>query len=789
MRRITLFMLCALFAFASFAKDVSQQQAQKLAGAFLLRTEGAMKAPSKKSLSLKPVYTAVGSDGKNSFYTFNIGSGDGFIIVSADDRAYEILGYSDKGCFEYDNLSPDMKSWLESYSDQISYIRKSNVEAQAPETETGKKSVAPLLGNIQWSQDSPYNDMCPSYDLKTRCASGCVATAMAQVMYYHRWPEKGRGSNTYKPSILGGTSITADFANTTYPWNDMLPVYNAESSKASREAVALLMYHCGVAVNMEYSSSSGATSESVPFALYGYFNYDKGIAYRTRINYSNAEWENIIYDELDNARPIVALGRSSSGGHCFVFDGYDENGLVHVNWGWAGMSNGYFRTTALTPAIQGIGGSDGGYNYDQYIVTGIQPPTDGTDIDVELVSTEGLVPSKETINNGETVNIRLCGMLTNAGWRNNSVEFGLKLTDMEGNIVKVIQNDITGDIELGYQYYCPDFGSVSFGNLDEGSYVLYPVCRAKGSNGAWNRIRDSYVGYPNYIYLTVENGLQKFSYPDYFKLEVNEMTAPETVYSTVPVKVDATIVNSGDVDFFGEVKVSVVNKETKRNVASGETYKLAIKPGCSSDISLISTFSLEPGEYSLTITDDDDRHICEYRDITVMAAPEEAALVEVVERPYFSDNNNVDKNSMDLTAKIICSKGVYGGYLNVYIYNESGTVMEGCLEPQYFFANEGETVDFKFDGVFENGVPGKTYVALLLLSNGTNIQFLTPNEMSLCVFKLSEASSIGETVVENNAPAAIYNINGQRLPSTDLKTAGKGLYIIKQGNKTMKVVK
>lgn len=789
MRRITLFMLCALLAVASFAKDVSQTQALRLAGAFLTHAGGAMKAPLKVSSQLKSAYTAVGSDGKNAFYTFNIGNGDGFIIVSADDRAYQILGYSDTGSFEYDKLSTDMKNWLEGYSDQICYIRKSNSTVKAPETEAGKKAVAPLLGKIQWSQDSPYNDMCPAYDLKTRCATGCVATAMAQVMYYNRWPEKGQGSNTYKPSILGGTAITVDFGNTTYRWNDMLPVYNDESSKASREAVAELMYHCGVATNMEYSSSSGATSEAVPVALFKYFNYDKGIAYRTRVNYSNAEWENIIYNELDNARPIVALGRSSSGGHCFVFDGYDENGLVHVNWGWAGMSNGYFRTTALNPAIQGIGGSDGGYNFDQFIVTGIQPPTDGTDVDVELVSTEGLVPAKETINNGENVNIRLCGMLTNVGWQNVSVEFGLMLTDADGNLVKVVGSDITGDIELGYQYYCPNFENVSLGTLAEGSYILYPVCRAKGSTGAWSRVRDSYIGYPNYIYVTVEDGLQKFSYPDYFKLEVSKMTAPETVYSTVPLKVEATIVNNGDVDYLGDVSLTIVNKETKRQITNGETYKIDLKPGSSIDLTLVDKFALEPGEYSLTITDDDGRRICEYRDFTVKAAPEEAALVEVLERPYFSDNRNVDKNSMDLTAKIRCTKGVYGGYLNVYIYNETGTVMEGCLEPQYFFADEGETVEFKFDGPFENGVPGKEYVALLILSDGTNMQFLTPNELSLCIFRISPTSSISGVETATDAPATIYDINGRRLPATSTTALGKGLYIVKQGNKTVKVVK
>lgn len=745
--------------------------------------------PSAARQQLKSAYTAVGVDGKNSFYTFNIGNGDGFIIVAADDRAYEILGYSDSGSFEYDKLSPDMKSWLEGYSDQISFIRKSNLPSAKADAEATGKAVAPLLGDIRWSQDSPYNDLCPSYGLNSKCATGCVATAMAQVMYYHKWPVTGRGSNTYQPSILGGTSISADFGNTTYPWSDMLPVYDENSSKASCEAVALLMYHCGVAVNMEYSSSSGATSLSVPVALFNYFDYDKGIAYRTRENYGTEEWENIIREELDNGRPMVALGRSSAGGHAFVFDGYDENGLVHVNWGWAGMSNGYFRTTALTPAVQGIGGAEGGYNYDQYLVTGIQPPTEGTETDIELVSTEGLVPSKTTINNGETVDFRLGGMLANVGWQDVSVEFGLMLADAEGNLVKVVGNDVTGDLETGYQYYCPSFGGVSLGTLAEGSYKLYPASRIQGSEGTWTRVRDEYIGYPNYIYVTVEDGQQKFSYPDYFKLGVNTLDVPKTVYSSVPAKVEATIVNNGDVDYLGEVTLSIVNKDTKRNVASGDPYKIDLEPGGSTDLSLVSSFSLEPGEYSLTITDDDGRHICGYSDITVMAAPEETALVEVVERPSFTDNSNVDKYSMDLNAKITCTKGLYGGWLYAYLFNESGAVQEGCLEPQYVLLNEGETIDVKFGGPFENGVPGNTYVALLLLYDGTTYSYLTPNEESLCVFRLAGTSSIGAVEAANGEPVVIYDINGRRLPATDTKALGKGIYIVKRGNKAVKVVK
>lgn len=789
MRKLSFLLFSLLFALSSIAKDISQAQAQRLAEAFMKRSGGAMRAPSVTGAQLKHVYTAVESSGQNSFYTFNVGSDNGYVIVSADDRAYQILGYSDSGSFEYNNLSPEMKGWLESYSEQISYIRKNNLPVAKAETENLGRYVAPLLGDIKWSQDAPYNEMCPAYDINTRCATGCVATAMAQVMYYNRWPEKGRGSNTYSPSILGGMPLTADFGNTTYDWNNMLPTYNSASSKVSRDAVALLMLHCGVSVNMEYYSSSGAGSEPVAPALFNYFNYDKGIAYRTRDRYSNAEWESIIRNELDNGRPMVALGRSSAGGHAFVFDGYDENGLVHVNWGWAGMSNGYFRTTALTPAMQGIGGANGGYNYDQYLITGIQPPAEDTEADVELVSTEGLVPSKMAINNGEKVDFRLCGMIANVGWQDSDAEFGFMLTDDNGNIIRVVETGISGMLQKGYQYSMEPFKDITFGNLEPGRYTLALVCRVTGGRGSWSRVRDEYIGYPNYIYVTVEDGQQKFSYPEYFKLAVDNLDVPETVYSSLMTKTGATIVNNGDVDYFGEVAISIVDKATKRSVATGDTYKIDLKPGSSIDVSMVNIFNLKPGDYSLTIVDDDNRRICEYRDITVKAAPDEAAVVEVAGQLSFADNENVDKNAMDITAEVTCSNGVYGGYLYLFFFNESGAVQEGCLDPQYLFLNEGETAEVHFSGPFENGIPGKTYVACLMLYDGTYYSFMTPREKSVCVFKLGGTTGIGGVTKADETPAKVYDINGLQLSVDGTGTLGKGVYIIKKGNKTVKVVK
>lgn len=789
MRKLTLFLLCVLMSAATFAKDISSSQAMKIARQFAAAKAALLKAPAAQQGSLTLAYADKSDGGKSCFYAFNRGASRGFIIVAADDRASQILGYSDTGSFDYDTLPDDIRNWLASYADQVKYIRRSGMRGTGQPDNAEGKTVAPLLGDIRWNQDSPFNDLCPIYDLSQRCATGCVATAMAQIMYYNRWPDSGTGSHTYKPSILGGTSISADFGSTTYAWSDMLPFYDGTSSNTSKAAVAQLMYHCGIAVDMEYSLSSGATGEAIPQALTSYFKYDKGVAYRTRNNYESAEWDNIIKSEIDNGRPVLALGRSSAGGHAFVFDGYDSEGLIHVNWGWGGMSNGYFRTSALTPATQGIGGSNGGFNYGQYLVTGIRKATDGTEADVEIISTEGLIPEQDTVEAGQKFNARLHGTVANVGWQDASFNYGLLITDANGDTVKVIDTGKSDDIYLGYMVDGPEFTGIDAGTLPSGTYTLYPVCRTRGGKGAWQRIRSEYVGYPNYVHMTSDGGRLTFSYPDYFSLSVSDMDVPQTIYTKTPAQIKATITNNGDVDYLGNVSVQISDRKTGRTLAIGSEYKVDLKPGARQSLELTDRFSLPAGEYSLTITDDDGRHIAAYTDITVEAAPEGAAVIEPAEQLSFADNDNVDRENMAITANIKCSSGLFGGWIYLYLFNETGAVQMGSLDPQYLLIKEGETKSVSFSGRFENGVPGTRYAAVLLAYDGTQLSFLSNRDLSACYFTLGGTTSVSGVESTAGTAADIYDINGRRLPQGSLNSLPRGIYIVKQGGKTFKIAR
>ena len=232
-----------------------------------------------------------------------------------------------------------------------------------------------------WDQSAPYNDLCPEYN-GTRSVTGCVATAMAQVMRYHKYPAKGKGSNSYTSQTLA-LAASFDFASTTFDWDNMLPQYVSGSyTDDQAKAVATLMYACGVSVDMDYTpDDSGAMPYAAAEALINNFEYSSNIRFLQRDYYQYAEWMDLIKTEISNSRPIMYDGQSTEGGHEFVFDGYDENDMVHVNWGWSGVNDGYFAISALAPSSLGIGGGTnlgGGFSSDQGMIIGIQPSSEGT---------------------------------------------------------------------------------------------------------------------------------------------------------------------------------------------------------------------------------------------------------------------------------------------------------------------------------------------------------------------------------------------------------------------------
>lgn len=288
-----------------------------------------------------------------------------FVVVGADDVAPAVLGYSDNGDATLTN--PHFMWWLSQMDAVVCKAAASNIPLKTvtPDPTKYKESIEPLL-QTQWGQMMPYNNLCPQTSGTNRCLTGCVATSIAQVLYYHHGPKTGYGRRTiYYPQYdTSGTAVFVDFSKEVFDWDNMLPTYGSSTDAAAgivsgtdqqQYAVAQLMRDLGVAVDMNYGEeASGTNHGSAATGLQNYF----GVRNARKIDrkaYTEQAWMDIIYKQLNNNQPVVYGGLdAASGGHSFVLDGYDKDGKVHVNWGWYGEDNGYFYVADLDPHHNGF---------------------------------------------------------------------------------------------------------------------------------------------------------------------------------------------------------------------------------------------------------------------------------------------------------------------------------------------------------------------------------------------------------------------------------------------------
>lgn len=349
---------------------------------------------------------------QESYYVFPNANSKGFTIVSGDDRLPKIVGYSSQGSYDENNLPEGFVSFMESYQNLYNKVNLGDAEALKNLAEikawrnkknasaTSTSAVAPLLGNIEWDQTSPYNNMCPRYDSVHVAATGCVATAMAQVMAYYKYPKQLKADipgyvNRWNGIPMEIPTITREEG--IYDWDNMLPKYNKEANatQQQKDAVAKLMYHCGTAVRMSYGPESAAAVSATKLAKY--FGYDADLMMDlSRSSFTLDKWMQIIDTELAAGRPVLYGGQASDGGHQFICDGKDGEGLYHINWGWSGNQNGFFDLSLLNPEKGGTGSGNSteGYNRSCSITIGIAP--DNGVVDAPLAT----VPDIKAMNYG-----------------------------------------------------------------------------------------------------------------------------------------------------------------------------------------------------------------------------------------------------------------------------------------------------------------------------------------------------------------------------------------------------
>lgn len=506
---IVLTMMLVLSVVAG-AESITRQQAEQLARQFITKQGmyGALSQAEPHQARARALLKGSSQDG--CYYVFNIGTNEGFVIVSGDDRTPAVLGYSDKGSFDMDRLPSNVAAWLEGYADQIRYLRKkASAEPTAPVSvrsdaplmkmtrapwavkKEPRPAISPMITS-KWDQFSPFNDLCPVVDGQ-HCVTGCIATALAQIMYYHKWPQ---AATTEIPgyTVKGKSVSYPGLPATTFNWAAMTD--NPASGTPAGDAVAVLMQYCSYGCKADFGIDNTSIYNNEPEnALKNYFHYGAGVKYVERQTYSNENWENLIYTELEAKRPVLYTGQSyvaeldGNVGHAFVVHGYDGNGYYAVNWGW-GQSvdqDGYYLLDAMDPADLGAGGGAGGYNSGQTAIIGISKDDvetyQVTDEQVVLTTTAiTLINDEYVLSGGYYAVIFNCEFVN---FLSNTYEFDLNFKLYKDNEYQGFLLN-AGDLRntLPPMYYINQI-NLYLPAWSPGKYKLVPVSRKLGE-GEYN---------------------------------------------------------------------------------------------------------------------------------------------------------------------------------------------------------------------------------------------------------------------------------------------------------------
>lgn len=592
-------LLCTFFILhLGQAAPVDSLSVARVAATYLLQY-----APQYEGLTCVAKRTNTAGDAL--YYVFNHGTDKGFIIVTADDVYFPILGYATEGRFAADNVPPQLTKWLLFRAGEINRVREKGLTASAEVSKLWQRlkstsaarmaqptAVAPLV-TTNWNQAPYYNDLCPANAKGQRVVTGCVATAMAQLMKYHNHPQTGQGYFTYSSKNYG--QLTANFGSTTYGWSSMPARLTSRNT-----AVATLMYHCGVSISMNYglidkdgNSSSGAYPKDAADALKKYFGYNTTTRLVSRKDYTESAWISLLKAELDAKRPMEYHGFGGESGHSFVCDGYNNDNLFHFNWGWGGQSDGYFYTNKLDPDKLGIGSGDGVYNDQQGAIIGIQPATAVSSVyNLQLNKKLTVTPSPIAFGDDITVSFNL----TNQGTAGFQGDYSVAIFTADGDYVSDIGETKTNvSLPAGSKYTSDLTFTQKSVFLSEGTYQVAAFYREPQKE--WKLIGSSSV--QNIVQVTaqgVDNTLKMYKTP----LQVS--AAP--IVQNEAFNVTCSIANLGTTAFEGSLGMGLFYLDGKAaaTIQIKENITLNANSYFSSGLVFSTTgLNLEPGTYLLAL--------------------------------------------------------------------------------------------------------------------------------------------------------------------------------------------
>lgn len=800
-------MLCSMSA--AWAQEITADEALQRAVEQISKKSYARKMRGKADFALVHTEKAVGN-GKALYYVFGKEKADGFLITGADLRANAVLGYTENGTYEEALEIPAFRSWIESCQEAMQWLSHNAAEAKAvmkiPQFDTPDRvatsadktmsltipgrqytpdaslpaSVKPLLVDITWNQDEPYNLLCPEVTVKEKkqkCASGCVATAIAQIMKYYEWPKQGMGYHRYTwKNGDESVELEADFSKSVYDWDNMLNNYKkGEYNDVQANAVAKLMSDVGIAMDMIYGPSSGAYDFNIPAAMTTYFGYNKGIEWCHHELYNYAEWNNLVKKELAELRPVCIGGANAYefAGHQFVLDGYDEDGDYHVNWGWGGLSNGYYDINFMNPDFQGVGGSRYGYPSNQTVCINFSPDKDGTSEAHPHLITQSEISLNEDSLCYPILNVGLAPFLGKMGF----------IACVGDEIVGSCFMDVTESDSLNYN--CHLYISTSVYDLgitpemigDNYCYI-YPAY----FDGTTFRVPQSQPAFQNSVILGIEDDklfiLEDNSENAQPQCESIEITRDYTGYN---VKAKAVISNGEDCPTFDRDVFMMIFDDEGQLVALGRNFAF-IKEGESVELE----FCCKPNNGAVMEEGKTYQVMFKYNkqigEFTIPGGTTTVTLKNPGAEPQRSYSNfKLDKNV------------IAQNQLLTITFDVENTGGFGIEEYSFGFFREGEEKRFiRFPMSDMDTHAGKTTISATLKMNfgEGNYHIAVYNDVDgknqICPDFLYFSIKNPETAISSvtstpGAPTVYYDLQGRRVaPST------KGIYI-KDGKKRAKL--
>lgn len=778
MRRIVFF--CASLALGMTAVGRSLSPSEALSRAYGMsasRSSGAVEAP----------VMTVGSKDAPTLYVFNQPDG-GWMIVAADDVAAPVIGYSNDGSFSTDNLPDNFKDWLDMCGQQISYASAAGAEPYSVSRSSDWAPIAPML-KTKWDQNTPYNRYCPkSGGFLT--PTGCVATAMAQVMKYYNWPETAGDNASFSYEWRGGEvpTLSADFSNYKFDWDNMLDSYFSYTD-AQADAVAKLMQACGYSVEMGYSKSgSGAFNEAVGYALAKYFKYDQGLHNEIRDLYTSAEWDKIIYEDLRDFGPIVYWGTGSVG-HCFVCDGYQGNGYFHFNWGWSGAYDGYFLLDALNPSGFGTGGGTGGYNGMQGALLGVKPAGAQQSERIYTFHTSGITSAK----------VQGTWLTMDGVFKNRSPHY------VDGYACYMIYSEDGSQFITSVKLSTPSAftnfghalsqnmlgGSISSDALGEGTYRVYPGINVDGTDYIFKASKSE----PGYvIYTRTKNGSQYVNtatLPATGDCVIEDLSTNGDFYQYSRLKISGNAKFTGEAEKMLNVMCALVDNNGELLYTTPDAVTLKFSPEGHRFEFVSYWFSdrystITPGEYTFALCyyDDNESKYKVMASTPVTIRNSETADYDL--NGFTVDNaEGVDPSAVRLSFNVDGKAGVTDDTFYFEI-RRAGSTERLLSKDVSFYVSAGHSVTASQTITLPDALPGEEYEAYVYKERYQYPDGIVPVYVLGAVkFTIGNTSGIADIESDEDIPAEYFNLQGVRVNASELVP---GIYVCRKGTKVTKIL-